>query len=291
MAFSWQGWRQQWPSGSNSFTVISGAGSTGLFSTTVSFQTATASGTVFTVPYSLLGNPQIVLAAISGRTETTEIAGRLRNKKGFGVAIKAGPLQDVTQFAFASNSDNATNLTGASSYVRNDCIVTTLSSGAGNAASSQGALSLISIDSGIATFQVIQAFDLAYIVSLQLIGGTDLTRMDLRGYASASGVGLQSLTDPGFKPDFILFFGGHSDTSSGPGTSVQTDSTGFIGAVDKNLNQFVMADGVNDVGGATTGRGRSYCRSGEALAHWNVTVDGFDTHGIVSSLDALGFTI
>lgn len=288
MGFLREGWRQLWPSGLPAFTVGSGNQAQGLNTTVLNFQITTASGTIFNVPHNLPVTPQIIFASISGRTEIVETAGRLRTKKGFGVAIKPGPLQSISQFCFGTNSDDATVLTGSSDTIRKDAIVATMSSGLAAQAFPQGILSLIAVDSGVVTFQVLQGFDFNYTVNLQLIGGTDITRLDLAGYTSAAGTGLESRTDPGFKPDFIMFMGGHTNTST---NAIENDSSTFIGVADKNLNQFVLGDGVNDAGGTGSGRCMSYCKSGECVTHWNSSVNGFDTHGSLNSMDPLGFTI
>jgi alkaline phosphatase D len=290
-----EGWRQNFPSSLPGLTAASGTSrGIGLFTTQVSFAINPVSGTVFTVPYNLPVNPQIVIATISGRTENVETSNRIRRNKGIGAAIKAGPLQPITQICIGSNSDDNAVLTGASDAGMLNALVCTLSSGLSNQAVLQGLLQLQSIDSGIATFKTAQQFDLAYIVDLHLIGGLDITRLDLRQYTRNAGTGLDSRTDPGFKPDFILFFGGHTSTGFGPGNIIENDNSTFIGAADANLNQWVCGSAVNDAGGGGVGgggRSMSYMRSGECITHWNSSVTGFDTHASLNSVDPLGFTL
>src|SRR6266404_1903009 len=287
MAFSQEGWRQQWPSGLSAFTVQSGQ-SSGLFTIQVTFPLVTASGTVFAIPHTLPVTPQILFATISGRTESVETIGRLRCKKGFGFAVKPGPLQSITQICYASNSDDNNHLTACSDQLFKNAIIGTMTSGQGSAAHIQGLLSVIAVDSGLVTFQVLRDFDFAYMVQLHLIGGTDITHLDLREYSKTAGVGIQTRTDPGFKPDCIIFFGGTTNQSFGPGTLQETGNGSFIGVADANLNQWVLADGTNDV---DTGRAMSYMRSGECCAHWIGSYTGFETHATLVSMDTLGFSL
>ena len=289
-----EGWRQGFPSNIPNLTALSGTRGIGLFSTQVSFAINPVSGTVFTVPYTLPVNPQIVIATISGRTELVETSNRIRRNKGIGAATWPGPLQKITQICIGSNSDDNAVLTGASDAGMLNALVCTLSSGLSNQAVLQGLLQLRSIDSGIATFFTAQQFDLAYIVDLHLIGGLDITRLDLRQYTRNAATGLDVRTDPGFKPDFILFFGGHTSTGFGPGNIIENDNGTFMGAADANLNQWVIANDVNDGGGGGVGgggRSMSYMRSGECITHWNSAANGFDTHASLNSMDLLGFTL
>jgi len=282
------GWRQKWPSGLSAFTVQSGQ-SSGLFTIQVTFPITAASGTVFAVPHGLPVTPQILYATISGRTETTDTSSRTRQNKGFGWATKSGPLQDIRQMCFASNSDDNVSSQQASDQCWTNALVATMTSGHANVSTVGGQLALIAVDSGVVTFQVIRQFDLAYIVQLHLIGGTDITRLDLREYSIHSGsVGQQKITSPGFQPDFIWFFGGHTGQSFGPGSINEGDTSGFIGAADANLNQWVVTGGANDF---DSGRCMSYMRSGECITHLTDTVGGFDTHGVLISMDPLGFTL
>jgi len=137
-----EGWRQGFPSNIPNLTALSGTRGIGLFSTQVSFAINPVSGTVFTVPYTLPVNPQIVIATISGRTELVETSNRIRRNKGIGAATWPGPLQKITQICIGSNSDDNAVLTGASDAGMLNALVCTLSSGLSNQAVLQGLLQL-----------------------------------------------------------------------------------------------------------------------------------------------------
>jgi len=263
----------------------------GLLETVRTFTVPTGpSDTIIAVPHGLSVLPQIVIVTLSGRVETTDAAGRQGYRKSFGVAI-APVAQPIVQMAVGTHSDDATTFTQADDSVRNDCVALVMATGDQSPDFTFGQLAVFSIDDTNVTFIVNDQFDAAYTAQVEFIGGTDLTNLSLVAQKAPSVAGLQSITAPGFKPDFVMFFGGH--LSSLP-PAVENDSTTFIGAVDRNLNQWTTSGGVNDAGGGGgggSGRARTYGRSGECIGIPSSAVNSMDSRAAMQSLDASGYTL
>lgn len=218
-------------------------------------------GSTIVVPHGLHSVPRLIFASISGRTELVDATGRLSNRRGYGVCSNAAGI-GVVQFCAGSHSDNNVALTQADATLRNDAIIAVMAVGATSPGVTSGRLAVQSIDATNITFVINEQFDNNYTVHLEIIAGTDFTNISLASYNAPLAVGTQDLL-LNFSPDFMWFLGGHLSQTP---PDVENDSSTFIGACDKNLNQWTWSGGVNDDGGAGgSGRGRSYARAGDCM--------------------------
>jgi len=254
----------------------------------------TAINTTFQVAHGLSQIPQIVLATLSGRTEGANTNGRQHTKKGFGAAVlpRGGVLK---QYCVGSDSDDNNSVTLASSSFEPNIACVMAPGKDPNSKTIAGACAIQSIDATNITFVIKTQFDQSYELFLQVFSGDlNITWLKIQDYQAPLATGTQAITGVGFKPDFVLFFGPHLSQGA-----TQVDLEGgsgmFLGACDKNLNQWTLASGVNDNGGgsapSSAGRARSYMRSGQALGILSRDHSAFNSIGSVQSLDADGFTL
>ena len=259
---------------------------TGLETTVKNFSvTLGGVGSTVVIPHGLLAKPQVIIVTLSGRTESVDTNGQASYKKGLGVAIQA-PGQPITQRTWGTHSDDAQALTQSSTGVRSDCVACIMETGA-SPYNTKGRLSVLSIDLTNVTFRIDEVFELDVRAQVQFVAGSDFTHLSLADYAAPAAPGTQSI-NVAFRPDFLFLFGGHT---SGSPPADENDSSTFMGAVDKNLNQWVLASGCNEAGGTGSGRAKSYARAGESICILDTTVQTPDCRGQVSALTATGFDI
>jgi len=269
----------------------------GLLETVKSFKVTTGIvGSLVVVPHGLSVKPQVIIVTLSGQTNVVDTSGRGfaqpagGYRKSFGAAIQS-PAQALVQMCVGTHSDDSTTFTQADDSVRNDAIACVMTPTDVSPNTTFGRLAVQSIDGTNVTFVVNETFDNDYTAQVEFIGGTDLTYLSLVAQKAPNVAGAQVVTAPGFKPDFVLFFGGH--LSSLP-PAIENDSSMCIGAVDKNLNQWAMCAGTNDAGGGCvggSGRARTYMRAGECITIPDSSMTNMDSRATLQSLDALGYTL
>jgi alkaline phosphatase D len=260
----------------------------GLVTSVKRFNVTTAiAGSTVVVPHGLIFKPRIILMSIGGETAVSgTTTGQRSYKKGFGAAISYAGV--ITQYCFGTHSDLGVNPTQADATVRNDAICSVMAAGSASPDVTAGRLAVQSIDSVNVTFVINEQFDANYSLQVQFIGGTDLTSLALFNDTAPAAIGAKSYTNPGFNPDFLLFFGGHLSQAF---PDVENDSSTFIGAADKNLNQWVWSGGVNDAAGPASARAETYCRAGECISVLGTAVNPPDCRATLQSIDPLGFTL
>jgi len=244
--------------------------------------------TTYVVAHGLSLPPQIVMANLTGQSTTGALV-QENYQKSFGMAVlpKGGSL---THLCTGAHSDNAQSVTQADVAFQSDCIVCELPIGLG-ATVTAGKLSVLSIDATNITFKLIEVFTKSAIVKTWFFAGNEFTWIDLRTYQGPTTPQALSFSQPGFKPDMVLFFGDHLSQAV---PFVQPDSPTHIGVCDKNLNQWTWAGGENTNGGGGgggSGRATSYMLGGKCLSIMKNNAADINTQASVQSLDTLGFTL
>ena len=256
--------------------------------TRVTVNASDAVSTTKTVAHGLSRVPQVVIAY---GFRVASAATRESYEKTFGAAVKAPGDSVITQYSTGTHSDDNVSTSQSDVVARNDCIVCEIPTGAAPSGTA-GKLQVTSIDGTNVIFTVTEQFTFDMTVQLMIIAGDDLTWVELAEYSGAVATGNISFTNVNaFKPDFILFFGHHLSQSA---PFLGADSTTFIGAADKNGNQWTWAGGINDAGGGASGGGGrcvSYMLSGHCLANIQTDASQLNCQASLVSMDNTGFTL
>ena len=260
----------------------------GLNSTVGAFNTGTgAVGT--TVAVTGLGyTPKVVFFWWSGRTETTDTAGRANHGRGFGSAVSATDRRCVY-----THSDDASASAFAKNAMRSDACIAVLVTGAASGLL-DGLLDLQSMDSDGFTLVVDDQFATSFRIHYLALGGSDLTNVEGGVFTnSTSAAPVSQSVTTSFKPDCLVFFSTSNPNNDG---TIVADSSMCIGAVGSGTisgnvsQQGVWAGGSNDA--AATMQTISYCIASECIAVIGAPVTGLTARATFTSFDVTpGFTI
>lgn len=251
-----------------SFTA-SGATNSFLTGTGAVSSTISVTGVGFT--------PVAVIFWWNGRTEAVDSEGDGISRRGTGVAVSPTDQRCVT--TYSANAVNPTQT--AARNTPNACVSILL-----NTTTVDGELDLQSMDADGFTLVVGNQFATSYRIFYTAIGGDDFVSAKT-GQSTVPLTAIpKSITGLGFQPDMVYLFATQND-SVPPVTGV--DSILSIGAAISASEQAVWAGGSNEI--VTPAQAMSYARMGECLALFSSGVTTLNTHGILTSFDADGFTL
>lgn len=251
-----------------------------------SFSTGTPS-TGGTISLTGVGfTPLVLICWWSGRTESTDAAGRRLMNRGMGWGISSSSYCAVNTW---SRDNNTTSLCNREQMYR----VNSGDSGilafrtATNAV--DGEANLQSMDSDGATFNVTTTFGTDFRVNYMALAGSDLTNYEIGRFTKTTSVTNtdQTVTMAGsFVPGLVFLMSSFQTTVSGASLS---DSCMTIGAFDSTGAQGVWAGGGNN--SAADGQTMSYCNDVECLAMFESTVTSLANRAKYKSVGTGQFTV
>ena len=215
------------------------------------FNTGTGAATTTVVVSGLGFQPKVVFLWWSGRTETTDTAGRLDHKRGFGCAISTTDRRSLASLS----QDTPTTMVTNHSQDDTECVYITTTADA-----IDGKLDVQSIDSGGFTLVVDDQFTADYRVHYLAVGGTDLTNAEGGSFSKSTSAGDQDVTSVSFQPDCVLLFSSGQSTMN---STVEGDSPHMISAFTSSAQAVIVAGANDAVGTAVT---KSYCTDAECAA-------------------------
>jgi len=253
------------------FEAVTATGATNSF--------LTGTGTVgSTITVTGLGfMPIAVIFWWNGRTEAIDSAGDGTSRRGTGVAVT--PTDRRATSTISVNGVNPTQT--ATRNTPNACVSLLL-----DTTTVDGELDLQSMDADGFTLVVDNAFATSYRIFYTAIGGDDFVNAKTGQDTVPLTAIPKSITGLGFQPDMVYLFA-TQNASTPPVTGV--DSILSIGAAISASEQAVWCGGSNNA--VTPAQTISYARTGECLALTNSGTSALNTHAVLTSLDADGFTL
>src|SRR3990167_5170956 len=202
--------------------------------------------------------PKVIIFWWAGRTDSTDAVGRRNSQYGMGVAISATERWANS----AMEIDNSVAEEGARGKTVEACISVVTEAAA--TAAFEGLLDLQTMDSGGFTLVVDDVMPYDMRVHYIALGGSDLTNYKAGDFLEPNATGNYTVTDPGFRSDFILFVtdGNNLDTTM-PCMEEDGNQLGIGFAISSSQQGVVV--GNSDEGSATMDSD-SYCRSDECIA-------------------------
>jgi len=200
-----------------------------------------------------------------------------------GMALSVGAATSSTQrWANAIAADDAAATSNAGRRSSSTKCLVILASGAPTV---NGECDFVSWDSDGFTINWTDAPAGAYLIHYYVLGGTDITDAKAGTFTGQGTTGGQAVTDPGFRPDFLMLAGSAVTTQDGNSATCNL----FLGMASAGNQRAVSSYAVNDA--AATMTSVSMQVSTQILEQLSASAGTETFRADISSFDSTGFTL
>lgn len=221
--------------------------------------------------------PGLIFFFCSGRTETTDTAGRADIKRGFGIAVSPTDRRFMTSFAQDTPTTTLTNKAQGNAHCMGMNTVTDVNGGLLDVQSMDADGCTLIIDAVFASSIRVHYLALPTGYFTNVIGG-NFTKV-------ATTTGNQDITSLAFQPDGLLLMScNHGSNANG----ISPDAGFYLAAV-AGGNNVMVGGGSNDADGTSTTF--TYATDAQLMALSSANLLDLDTHGSFVSFLSNGFRI